>query len=218
MPWERLRFLMRPCSMGTSWPRCFSSPRLRCWPEKETQPIGSRFLFGIGILLGSSVGADYSSMLAVVPICCYAASKGSKFRPLFFLMLGGLCIGAILAAYHAVCFGSPFKPAYHFSIQAPRHQGGFMGIGTPKLDVLYNILFGSYRGLFHSAPWLITGIIGWSLAAIKKRFVPEMLVSLTIIIAFCWLNASLVDWQGGWATGPRYLIPILPFYPPAQQD
>ncbi len=178
---------------------------------RTTQQIDSRYLFGIGILLGSSVAVDYSSMLGVIPISFYAVYKCPKPRQLFFLILGGLCIGAILAIYHTVCFGSPFNLPYYFSVQPHRHQGAFMGIGMLHLDVLYDILFSSYRGLFYSSPWLITGLIGWILASIKKKFIPEMLVSLVIIIVFCWLNASLVDWDGGGAMGPRYLIPILPF-------
>ena len=33
----------------------------------------------------------------------------------------------------------------------------------------------------------------------------------SIAALFLWLNSSLVDWQGGWALGPRYLIPAIPF-------
>jgi hypothetical protein len=179
--------------------------------RRERQQFGSRLLFGSGILLGSSVAIDYSSMLAVIPICCYAAYKSRNIRHLSYLVLGGLTIACVLAAYHTYYFGSPFKTAYDFSIQSNRHEGGFMGIGTPNFRVLYSILISSYRGLFFSAPWLIIGVIGWCLACINKRFIPEALVSLSIVIAFCWLNSSLVDWQGGNAVGPRYLIPILPF-------
>ncbi|MGA9207819.1 MAG: hypothetical protein WB347_08470, partial [Terriglobales bacterium] len=167
----------------------------------EARPAGCGLLFGVGALLGLSVSVDYSSALGVVPICVYAACKHPKFRPLLFLALGGACVGILLAIYDTACFGGPFKVAYDFSVQAPRHEGGFMGIGTPKIGVLGKILFSSYRGLFYSAPWLITGIIGWSVAGIKRQWLPEMLVSLAVIVAFCWLNSSMVDWQGGWATG-----------------
>jgi hypothetical protein len=179
--------------------------------RREREQSGSRLLFGVGLLLGASVAIDYSSMLAVIPICCYAAYKSRNVRHLSYLVLGGLTIAFVLATYHSYYFGSPFKTAYDFSVQSNRHEGGFMGIGTPNFGVLYAILFSSYRGLFFSAPWLIAGVIGWCLACVNKRFIPEALVSLSIVIAFCWLNASLVDWQGGNAVGPRYLIPILPF-------
>jgi len=32
-----------------------------------------------------------------------------------------------------------------------------------------------------------------------------------VALLFVWLNSSLVDWSGGWAMGPRYLIPAIPF-------
>lgn len=178
--------------------------------RRVPQQNGAGLLFGIGLLLGCSVAADYSSALAVLPICCYAAYKSRKIRPLLFLVLGGLCVAAVLATYHAYYFGSPFKTAYDFSIQSNRHEGGFMGIGSVDFDVLYLILFSGYRGLLYSAPWLAAGVVGWCLLCVN-RFLPEALVSLSIVAGFCWLNSSLVDWQGGNAVGPRYLVPIIPF-------
>jgi hypothetical protein len=38
-----------------------------------------------------------------------------------------------------------------------------------------------------------------------------VIVCGAIALLFFWLNTSLVDWQGGWAMGPRYLVPCLPF-------
>jgi hypothetical protein len=31
------------------------------------------------------------------------------------------------------------------------------------------------------------------------------------VLVFLWLNASIPPWHGGWAAGPRYLVPMLPF-------
>lgn len=168
-------------------------------------------LTGIGILLGLAVSVDYTCILAVIPICFYAVYRFPRFRQITPLFSGILAIGIIIGIYHTLYFGSPFTLAYHFSTRPHRHLGGFMGIGVPRFQVLYTILFSRYRGLFYTAPWLIAGGFGLITAFVKKRFIPEMLAALTIIIGFCWLNASVVDWEGGWTIGPRYLIPLLPF-------
>jgi len=31
------------------------------------------------------------------------------------------------------------------------------------------------------------------------------------VAAFLWLGSSIPNWDGGWAPGPRYLVPMLPF-------
>ncbi|PYQ45554.1 MAG: hypothetical protein DMF77_03845, partial [Acidobacteria bacterium] len=42
-------------------------------------------------------------------------------------------------------------------------------------------------------------------------FRPEAITCGAIVLAYLLLNAGLVDWHGGWAMGPRYLIPAIPF-------
>src|SRR5205814_1133294 len=39
----------------------------------------------------------------------------------------------------------------------------------------------------------------------------EAITCGAIVLAYLLLNAGLVDWHGGWAMGPRYLIPAIPF-------
>src|SRR5258705_13748085 len=45
----------------------------------------------------------------------------------------------------------------------------------------------------------------------RRGYRAEVATCGSIVVLFLWLNASLVDWQGGWAMGPRYLIPAIPF-------
>jgi hypothetical protein len=85
-----------------------------------------------------------------------------------------------------------------------------MGIAAPDPRVAWAILFGSYRGLFYGAPWLIAGVPGL-VVLFRRGFRAEALASGTIVLAYVLLNAGLVDWHGGWAMGPRYLIPAIPF-------
>jgi hypothetical protein len=119
--------------------------------------------------------------------------------------------GAALALYHNSAFGGPFTLPYEFSTQVHRHLGFFMGISLPEANTLYHILFSSYRGLFYSAPWLLLAIPGAILLLRQHRFRAEAAACIAIVVLFVWLNASLVDWEGGAAMGARYLIPAIPF-------
>jgi hypothetical protein len=59
-------------------------------------------------------------------------------------------------------------------------------------------------------PWLVLAVPG-AVVLWRRGWRAEVLSFSAIVVAFVWMNASLVDWEGGWAMGPRYLIPALPF-------
>jgi hypothetical protein len=168
-------------------------------------------LFGAGLLLGWAVVVEYPAALAVAPITAYAALFVRPWPRLGWLVLGGLLSGLVLVAYHWAAFGGPLTLPYEFSTQQHRHLGWFMGLGSPDGEALKNILFTSYRGLFWSAPWLLLAVPGAVLLLGRAHLRAEAIVCLVVGLLFIWLNASLVDWQGGWAMGARYLIPIIPF-------
>jgi hypothetical protein len=167
--------------------------------------------FAVGALLGSAVAVEYPAALAGLVIAAYGVAFADKRSRLWWLIAGGAIPGLAVAAYHMAAFGGPLRLPYHFSTQKHRHMGGFMGIGLPTGEALWGILGSSYRGLFYGSPWLLAAIPGSILLVWKKATRGEACVCGAIALAFVWLNASLVDWQGGWAMGPRYLIPAVPF-------
>ena len=173
-------------------------------------PPRAVLLLGVGLLLGYAVVVEYPAALAVAPVCVYAALSVRPWPRLGWLVAGMAVPCMALAAYHWVSFGGPLTLPYEFSTQVHRSQGFFMGLGVPSLEVLWAILGSSYRGLFYSSPWLLLAVPGAVLLA-RRGFKAEVWVSVAVVLLFLWLNASLVDWQGGWAVGPRYLIPAIPF-------
>lgn len=166
-------------------------------------------LLAAGALVGGAVAVEYPSALAGLAIAIYAASLVRPWRRLGWLALGAAVPGAALAIYHAVAFGGPFTLPYEFSTQPHRSMGFFMGLGVPDMEALASILVTPYRGLFFSAPWLLLAVPGGVRLWRARR--AEAAVSIAIALLFVWLNASLVDWEGGWAMGPRYLVPAIPF-------
>lgn len=178
---------------------------------RHAGPPGPGLLLGAGALLGAAVTVEYPAALAALPLCVYAAAFVRPLPRLGWLVLGMAGPGLALAVYHAAVFGSPFALPYEFSTQPHRSQGFFMGLGVPRWEALKHILFTQYRGLFHTAPWLLLAVPGAALMARRPGLRAEVAVCAAVTLLFVWLNASLVDWQGGWAMGPRYLIPAIPF-------
>ncbi|HVR69938.1 MAG TPA: hypothetical protein VMT87_03760 [Vicinamibacteria bacterium] len=173
--------------------------------------LGARRLFAVGALLGAAIAVEYPSALAAAAIVLYAAAFVRPWPRLFWLAAGAFAPLAGLAAYHAVAFGSPLTLPYAFSTDAPRRQGAFFGLGAPSPRVLYAILLSPYRGLFYSAPWLLLALPGAVRLWRAGRFRPEVAVTAALPLLYVLLNAGLNDWHGGWGTGPRHLVPALPF-------
>ena len=169
-----------------------------------------RRLGAVGFLLGAAVAVEYPAALGAAPIAIYAVAIAPWRRVVLGLAAGAAVPVIVLATYHALAFGGPLTLPYEFSTQKHRHLGWFMGLGKPDIAVLGKITFSSYRGLFYAAPWLLCAVPG-GIAWWRSGHRAEVGVCVAIIVLFLWLNASLVDWQGGWAMGPRYLVPAIPF-------
>jgi hypothetical protein len=167
-------------------------------------------LIAAGALIGFAGATEYPAALIGLPVSLYGLYV-CGFRRALWAALGGLVPLLALAAYHWAAFGKPTAFPYDFSVWENPHTGWFMGIGKPKLDVLHKLLFGAYRGLLYTTPWLALALPGGVLLALAKENRLEVGVCAFSVLMFFWLNSSIPPWDGGWAAGPRYLVPMLPF-------
>jgi len=170
-----------------------------------------RRLFAVGLLLGFAVAVEYPVAMTAAILGLYACAFARPWTRLGWLALGAAGPGLLLAAYHAAAFGGPFRVAYEFSTLPDRHLGAFMGITAVRWGVVGQLLFDDYRGLFFSSPWLLLSFPGALRMLAAPRLRAEAVVCITSALSFLWLNASLVDWHGGWMMGPRYLVTAIPF-------
>jgi hypothetical protein len=174
-------------------------------------PPSARRLGAAGLLLGFAVAVEYPVAIAALVLGLYAAAFVRPWPRLGALLAGAAGPGLLLAAYHTAAFGGPLTVAYSFSTLPDRHMGAYMGIAAVDWSVVGQLLFDDYRGLFFSCPWLLFALPGAVRLAWLPRLRPEALVCASIAASFLWLNASLVDWHGGWMMGPRYLVTAVPF-------
>lgn len=149
-----------------------------------------------GIAAGLAVTCFY--VCAVVPAVLAVLALRRKSWSFF---LGAAPFAVALGLYHWACFGSPFATAVEASTPFTEPGRLFGVLGRPSLEALYGITLSPYRGLFFASPVLLVAFFArwrWHIAA--------------IVIAFLLVIASFNGWNGGWAFGPRYLLPIVPLF------
>ncbi len=116
-------------------------------------------------------------------------------------------------AYNVAAFADPFTTSYRFQDpQFTASGGALLGVfAVPRLDVLLTVLLSPYRGLFFGAPVLLLGVYGLAVWARDPRLRVEAALMTGIVLLFLAFNGSFHGWHGGWAVGPRYLVPAVPF-------
>lgn len=167
-----------------------------------------------GALCATAVLVDYTSGLFVVLVGLYLVWKNRSAAQVAWLAAGALPIAAILLGYNYLCFGDPFDLAYnHMFMESDRvnRTTGFFGIGLPRPEAVWGLTLGLTRGLFVHSPFLLLLLPAlWRLGR-PWRWESRHVLAAAAALAYFWLNGSLIDWQGGWSLGPRYLMPMLPF-------
>ncbi|HSN91928.1 MAG TPA: hypothetical protein VLS93_11925, partial [Anaeromyxobacteraceae bacterium] len=169
------------------------------------------------LLAGASAGfaavANYVAAAAVVLLGAYLVLAVRRRRAWIWYALGALAPLLLLGAYHAACFGSPFTTAYAHENPAFRSgASAFLGVFlAPDLAVLPAVLVSPFRGLLVGSPALLLGAFGcvrWWRRGERRA---EILLALSIAAVFLLFVTTFNGWHGGWAVGPRYLVPALPF-------
>ncbi len=170
-----------------------------------------------GLLSGLSFVTEYTAFSFFPLLFFYAYKRVPKKNSLIFFVSCFLFPVSLLLFYHAACFGSLFLTGYNFEFKkayAEAHASGLFGISFPRWSSFTGMLF-SARGLFTFSPFLFFSFPGFlhGLRSAKlKAYKTEIYLCLFFILAFFYINASYYKWWGGWGIGPRFLVPVLPFF------
>ena len=174
----------------------------------ETRPVAA------GIAAGLAVSCFYVCAIAVIILALTSFSpqrhRGHRAFPLCLcgkqlsrFLLGLLPFAVLMAIYQWLCFGSPFRTAVEASTPFTEKSLLFGVIKMPSMAALYGITLSPYRGLFFVSPILFLALFA---AKRNREFWSVIAIALTFILAI----ASFNGWSGGFAFGPRYLVPIIP--------
>lgn len=177
---------------------------------RNDDQLTSRRLLGIGFLLGWAIVIEYPVALLVLPLALWAVAI-SGYRGTLLGTLGALPALLTLAIYDLVAFGTVMPIGYqHSALWQDQHSTGFLSITRPHFNALYGLSFSPFRGLFFFAPVLILTIPGIYLLARERHSRAVGLVATGAFMTFFLFIASSIMWWGGFAAGPRYLVPAIP--------
>jgi hypothetical protein len=168
-------------------------------------------LVGAGVLLGAGIGIEYTQVLVAAVI---GITSIVLLRTRAAWVAAGGAVGAIpLLVVNATTFGGPFKTAYQGYL--PNFQGtGAFGVYNLVAPIPreFGLALVGDRGLLSLTPIMIIAILGCVLA-IRGR-TPARIDSIValVLLGLFLLVSTGIDGYGGSSPGPRYLVPVLPFF------
>lgn len=110
--------------------------------------------------------------------------------------------GGLLLLYNWTRFGNPFDTGYHFATGE--------GFTTPIWQGLWGLLFSPYRSVFLHTPLFIASMAAF--APFTRRHRLEGIVIALLSLVLVGLYSMWWMWWGGYAWGPRFLVPLTPFW------
>ncbi len=179
------------------------------------RPPSAPVLLGVGVLLAYAVVTEYPAMLMTGILYLYTAYRlwrWGQWRGLLWVTLSAAIVAAGWMLYNNTVFGGPLTLGYGFSEQwVTQHHAGFLSLTLPSVAALWGITFGLFRGLFVLAPWLLLAVPGFASWWRSAEHRAEWWAAFASVLSIYLFNASSVMWWGGFAIGPRYILPMLPF-------
>ena len=191
--------------------------RVRKMTSSSSTPLSDRrerlYICLSGLCAGWAAISNYIMAVVVLLLFCYLLLAVRRKHGWLWFGLGLLGPFLLICAYNVACFGTPFTTNY--SHEDPAFKTGsdaFLGLfHYPQWGVFPTVLFSPYRGLFFSAPVLLMGVYGLLVWARDGRTRAEAWLMISILLFFLLFIMTFNGWHGGWAVGPRYLAPALPF-------
>jgi hypothetical protein len=133
-----------------------------------------------------------------------ARDKGQGIRdkplsPIFAFALPLALTALLLSSYNYARYGDVLQTGY-----LPQEK-----FSTPWLEGISGLLVSPGRGLFLHAPVLLVSLL--AIPAFVKRHRLEAALALLVSASYVLLYGRWFFWHAGYAWGPRFLVPIVPF-------
>jgi hypothetical protein len=113
-----------------------------------------------------------------------------------------LVAGVLLVAYNFVRFGSPLDTGYHFDSGE--------GFTTPIWQGFWGLLFSPYRSTFLHTPLFIASMFAFIPFWRRHRREATAIAAISLVLIL--MYSAWWMWWGGFAWGPRFLVPLTPFW------
>ncbi|HVZ12071.1 MAG TPA: hypothetical protein VG965_03495 [Patescibacteria group bacterium] len=199
----------------------------------------SAFLWAIPVWVSYGISAfvDYPNVVLLAPVMVYFVLKATEvldrgdkygFKIKLSIVFSSVFLFALVflhAYYNQVTFGnwktlSNILPRYDASAATTQgkttQQLEQINQKTSSFELLsedriisgaYELLIAQDKGIFIFSPILLVSLLGIIYALKKTTFEINTLIALAVVNIFFY--ASFSDPWGGWAYGPRYIIPAM---------
>lgn len=180
-----------------------------------------------GLFSGLAIISEYPTFVIAGCIGVYLLVVArDKVRSAALFIAGMVPMAVLAVIYNLLAFGNALATGYNYVNSAWYHshaKGGLFGLSdpssygvqAPSLYSLWQITFGTYRGIFLISPVLLLAIVGAFFMWRRKDVRPEFWLCVVVVVLYFLMDASRgVDqngWSGGSSVASRHLTPMLPF-------
>jgi hypothetical protein len=170
------------------------------WRSTGTRSVEWALAAGAALGLAICARAINAPLIALFALYLWLSSRDRRLLAIF-LTTSLVCGLGGYAWYNTYRFGSPVATGYQFSLGE--------NFSTPPWIGFYGLLFSPFRGLFWFSPILLAAPFGIGRSWARHRW--ETLVALCLSGFYILLFSAWWMWWGGFAWGPRFLLPVVPF-------
>jgi hypothetical protein len=164
-----------------------------------------------GLFCGLGFLTEYTTLWILFSWLFIELIKHKSLKNVLRLGLGFLPAAIVILSYNYYFTGNAFTMLYLFvADNFDAATKSTYGLGLPKLQALYGLIFSANRGLLFYAPVLLYGVflfftdkILWS--SIKNKLLHPVLLPFLLTTLFISSHAA---WDGGWSYGPRHLTAV----------
>ena len=161
-----------------------------------------------GLCAGLAVACEYPAVIPAAALGAYLLYQDPRRAWRYGLWMIPAAL-LILGKNYSIT-GSPFRLSYGSNPAFPRiTSANAFGFSLPDPVRMRYLLWGEYRGLLFWSPVLLMAVPGLVLWYRRDRAAAVMIASVFVLILL--QVASFYSWFGGFAVGPRYLAPAIPF-------
>lgn len=176
------------------------------------QRPGMRWRVAAGLAAGLAGMTNYLCipLIAIVGFRVLMPAS-TRLRGALAYLLGALPPMLLLGAYHFAAFGGFTTTPIATMDQRFVAKNAWLGIfQAPSLEALHGITISPYRGLLFLSPVLVFAL-GGAVVMWRRGDRLDLAVIGLLSLYLLAFNATFNGWEGGFAIGPRYLVPMIPF-------
>ncbi len=158
--------------------------------------------YAAGLMAGASFACEYIYAIIIACWVLYFLIDSKQIKSTIEICLGCLPGIFLVMLNNYLITSNPFEMTYKsFATEGFDAIKTNYGFSFPLTKALYGLSFSDYRGLFWYLP-ILTPLIFFSYKEKKNG-----MLFFSFIVFFMVLS-SFHFWHGGWAYGPRYLLPL----------